>query len=51
MYHALNFDDVLAGPAEAARQVEDVIFPGARPGLDRRFVPNSIRLAPCSSAA
>jgi hypothetical protein len=51
MYHAFNFSDVLAGPAKAAWQVEDVIPSGAQPDLGRRFIPNSLRPAPCSSAA
>jgi hypothetical protein len=51
MNHAFNFSDVLAGPVEAAWQVEDVIPPGAQLDLRRRFVPNSMRPAPCSSAA
>lgn len=51
MYHDFNFDDVLAGLVEAAWQVEDVIPTGAQLDLGRRFVPNSIRPAPCSSAA
>jgi hypothetical protein len=51
MYHGSNYGDVLAGPAKAACQVEDVILPGARLDLRRRFLPNSMRPAPCSSAA
>ncbi len=51
MYYDSNFSDVLAGSAKAAWQVEDVISPGAQLCLGGRFVPNSMRPAPCSSAA
>ena len=51
MYHEFNSSDVLAGPAKAARQVEDVMLAGAQLDLGRRFVPNSMRPAPCSSVA
>ena len=51
MYQACNFSDVLAGPAKAAWQVEDVISPGAQLDLGGRFVPNPMRPVPCSSAA
>ena len=50
MYHAFNFEDVLAGPVKAAWQVEDVLPP--KTGLDfGRFFPGSMRSAPCRSAA
>ncbi|HEX9947803.1 MAG TPA: hypothetical protein VGA98_09710 [Allosphingosinicella sp.] len=51
MCHDFNFSDVLAGSAKAAWQVEDVLPVGARLGFGRRFGPNSMRQAPCSSAA
>jgi hypothetical protein len=51
MYHGFKLGDVLAGSAEAAWQVEDVPPPGAQLDFGRGFVPNSMRPAPCPSAA
>ncbi len=51
MYHDFNFCDVLAGSVKAAWQVEDVILFEAQLDLGCRFVTNSMRPAPCSSAA
>jgi hypothetical protein len=51
MYLPFDLEDVLAGPAKAARPIEDVLSPEAQPGPGRRFRPISLRPAPCSSAA
>ncbi len=51
MYHAFNFSDVLASSVKRAWQVEDVLSPEAQLDLRRRFLLNSMRPAPCSSAA
>jgi hypothetical protein len=50
MYHDFN-SDVLASPVKAAWQVEDVLPALAKPDFGRRNLPNSMRPAPCSSAA
>lgn len=41
MYRDCNLRNVLAGPAEAARRVEDVLPEGAEPGFARRFLPEA----------
>ena len=41
MYHEFNFGDVLASPAKAAWQVEDVLPAGAELDFSRRIFPNS----------
>ena len=51
MYHEFNLRDVLASPAKAAWQVEDVLPAGAGPDFSRRTRPNSMRARPCSIAA
>lgn len=42
MYHDFNFSDVLAGPAEAAWQVEDVLPAAAQLDFGRRFLPEAL---------
>lgn len=51
MYHAFNFEDVLASSVKAAWQVEDVLPPEAGLDFGRRFLPGSTKAAPCRSAA
>ena len=42
MYHAFNFEDVLASSVKAAWQVEDVLPPGAKLDFTRRFLPEAL---------
>ncbi|HEX8127270.1 MAG TPA: hypothetical protein VF548_16970 [Allosphingosinicella sp.] len=51
MYNEFNFGDVLASPARAAWQVEDVLPAAAELDFSRFFHSVSMRSAPCSNAA